>query len=149
MRLAGYRKTQHGKTIRRHFIICPHDKTYICDIRTGTDMGRKFVSTFDEMPPDVVLSFGDSVDQSFLRDHHPLNGKMEVFLVAHKEADIYACVQYVDRHGASHISWLSRGAMHTILGDTEADRMIREIFKLEHHPLPWLTATKPEVRTAD
>ncbi|KUL81391.1 hypothetical protein ZTR_09484 [Talaromyces verruculosus] len=150
MRLVGYRNTPHGKMTRRHFIICPHDETAICHIRTGTDMGRKFVSTFNEMLPDAGLSFGESVDQRFLRDHHPLDCKIsKVFLVAHKKADLYAFVQYVDRHGAPHISWLSRGAMQTVLGDTEADRMICEVFKLEDRPLPWLTGTKPEVRTAD
>jgi hypothetical protein len=111
-------------------------------------MGREFVSTFVKVSPNV-LPFGESVDRSFLRDHHPIDGQIKAFLVAQNKRNIHVFVQYVNRHGASHSSWLSRDTMHTILGASEADRVIGEIFEEERHPVPWVTAAKPEVRPAD
>ncbi|KAI7969582.1 hypothetical protein EIK77_003551 [Talaromyces pinophilus] len=111
-------------------------------------MGSEFESAFIERSP-KLQSFGESVDQHFLCDRHPMDGENTVFLVTRNEKDIHAFVRYVDRHGASQSSWLSRRTMHTILGAIKADRLIGEVFERERHPLPWATVAKPEVQPAE
>jgi hypothetical protein len=135
------RNNRYFKVI--NFIVRPCSNTPICTIQSGSEIGRDFVRTFNELPHKPT-PFGDVREDDLSELAKFYRGIRLVACSWKGDNHVQAELEFVkrDEHGVSEYwaKWMSRGKTQRMLGPIKADREISRILINENNIPPWTKA---------